>query len=251
MTQNVIPFPNPPITEALLDIGVNLPKEVTLDTLATFQNEIKERFPTRKERYKWEGGVQFQAGSAPKIMPSSGGPIGYLFHSPPDDKKIVQARLDGYTFNKLKPYSNWEEFNSEAKELWERYLKIARPVNVTRVALRYINKIELPLPFKDFKEYILTIPEIGPEIPNALSGFFARLIIPNPKIQSNAIITETMEKIDDKVKVLPFILDIDVSRNYVFKPESDEIWETLNKLREFKNQIFLNSLTDKTKELFK
>ncbi|MBL7131145.1 MAG: TIGR04255 family protein [Candidatus Omnitrophica bacterium] len=250
MTQNVTSFPNPPITEALLDIRVNLPKEITLDTLATFQGEIKERFPTKKEKYKWEGGVQFQAGGAPKIIPSSSGTIGYLFHAA-DGKKIVQARLDGYTFNKLKPYTNWEEFHSEAKELWEIYLKIAKPVNVTRVALRYINRIEIPLPFKDFKEYILTVPEIGDNIPSALSGFFTRLIIPNPDIQADAVITETMEKIDDKAKVLPFIFDIDVSRKYVFEPQSDEIWQTLNKLREFKNQIFLNSMTEKAKELFK
>lgn len=184
-------------------------------------------------------------------MPSSGGPIGYLFHAPPDDKKIVQARLDGYTFNKLKPYNNWEEFSSEAKELWGKYLKVAKPVNVTRLALRYINRTELPLPFTDFKEYLLTVPEIGPDILNALSGFFARLVIPNSDIQANAVITETMEKIDDKAEVLPFIFDIDVSRNYVFEPQSDEIWQTLNRLREFKNQIFLNSLTEKAKELFK
>lgn len=250
MAQSITPFPNSPITEALLDIRVNLPKEITLDTLATFQNEIKERFPTRKEQYKWESGIKFQAGSAPQVIPSSGGSNGYFFRSP-DGKKIVQARLDGYTFNKLKPYNNWEAFSSEAKELWGEYLKVAKPVNVTRLALRYINRIELPLPFTDFKEYILTVPEIGPDIPNALSGFFTRLIIPNSDIQANAVITETMEKIDDKAGVLPFIFDIDVSRNYVFEPQSDEIWQTLNRLREFKNQIFLNSLTKKARELFK
>jgi len=243
-------FPNPPITEALLDIRVNLPQEITLDNLATFQDDIRERFPTRKEKYEWEGGFQLQAGNAAKMMSPSGGKIGYLFHAG-DGKKIVQARLDGYTFNKLKPYSDWGTFNTEAKELWSKYLKIAKPVKVTRVALRYINRIELPMPFKDFKEYILTIPEIGPGMPNALSGFFTRLILPNPEINANAVITETMEKIDDVKKILPFILDIDVSRNYVFEPNSKDIWETLNKLRQFKNQIFLNSLTDKTKELFK
>lgn len=250
MTKNQIPFPNPPIIEALLDIRVNLPKEITLDTLATFQDDIKERFPTRKESYKWEGGVEFQAGTTPKLMPPSGGCIGYLFRAP-DDKEIVQARLDGYTFNKLKPYSKWEEFSSEAKELWERYVRVAKPVNVIRLALRYINKIELPLPIKDFKEYILTIPEIAPDIPNTLSGFFTRLVISNPEIQANAVITETMEKIDEKARILPFIFDIDVSRDFIFEPQSEEIWRTFNELRQFKNQVFLNSMTDKTKEFFK
>ncbi len=38
-----------------------------------------------------------------ETLPSSGGPDGYLFRSP-NEKKVVQVRLDGFTFNKLKPY---------------------------------------------------------------------------------------------------------------------------------------------------
>lgn len=245
---NSIYFPNPPITEALLDIRVNLPKEITLDTFITFQDEIKNDFPTKKERHI--GAFQIKSGGPPEIVSSSDRTDGYLFYSS-DNKKIVQARLDGFTFNKLKPYSNWEKFSGEAKYLWDHYVHVAKPLNVIRLALKYINRIEIPLPFNDFKEYILTVPEIAPGIPQGLSGFFAQLVIPNAEIQANAIITETMEKIDEKSRFLPFIFDIDISRGIILKPDSMDIWKIMDDLRHFKNQIFVSSLTNKAKELFK
>jgi len=243
-------FPNPPIVEALLDIKVNLAKEVNLETLASFQDKIKSEFPTRKEKFSWHFDFKINPHNLPESQQPKGGTIGYLFNSP-DGKKIVQARLDGFTFNKLKPYTNWESFRNEAKSLWQHYNEIAKPINISRIALRYINRIEIPLPFKDFKEYILTIPEIGPGIPNTLSEFLMRLVIPNTKIEANAIITETIEKVADTSRFLPFILDIDVYKAKLFESSSNSIWIEMEDLRIFKNDIFFRSLTEKAQELFK
>lgn len=241
-------FTNPPITEALLDIRTTLPKETNLEILAAFQDIIKSEYPIKKERRTGE--FQIATGANPTVISSSDRVTGYLFQSS-DAKKIVQARLDGFTFNKLKPYSDWPTFSTEAKSLWQHYLKIAKPTNTLRLALRYINRIELPLPFSDFKEYILTVPEVAPGMPNGLSGFFMQLVIPNLEIESTALVTVTIEsKAKDQSK-LPLIFDIDVSRNIVLKPDSEEIWSIMDKLRAFKNQVFMNSFTEKTKELFK
>lgn len=242
-----IHFNNPPITEAIIDIGVTLPDTVTLEQLANFQDDIKETFPTRKERYR--GSFEIKAGTALEVSSTKNQCEGFLFHSS-NNKKIVQARLTGFTFNLLKPYSDWEIFSKEAKVLWEHYLKIVKPINITRLGLRYINRIEIPLPFSDFKEYILTIPDIAPGMPNGLSGFFMQLTIPNHEINATANIIETMEG-PQKEGILPFILDIDVFRQIVLDLSSQDVWTIFDQLRGFKNQIFLNSLTEKTKELFK
>ncbi len=245
--KEAICFLNPPITEALIDIRVTLPKEVSIEKLETFQEDIKTSFPTKKPRFAGE--FKIKMGAAPEVVTTSNRNDGFLFHSQ-DGKKIVQARLDGFTFNKLKPYSNWEVFSSEAKYLWDHYLAVVKPINVVRLGLRYINRIELPLPFQDFKEYILTMPDIAPGIPNGLSGFFTQLTIQYPEISAQANIIETIERTTPDKGTLPFILDIDVFRNIILESSSGEIWDIFNQLRNFKNQIFLNSLTDKTKELF-
>ncbi|OGW00915.1 MAG: hypothetical protein A3D97_03675 [Nitrospinae bacterium RIFCSPHIGHO2_12_FULL_39_42] len=240
-------FPNAPITEALLDIRVELPTEVTLSKLENFHNHIKERFPEKEQRMSLKGGLRLSQGM-PESLPITGGPDGYLIKSLAD-KKIVQVRLDGFTFNKLKPYENWDIFCSEARELWNLYFQANTPVKITRIALRYINRIEIPLPIKDFKEYILTTPEIAPNLPQGLSSFFMQLVIPNPDIEANAIITQTME--NPTGNRLPLILDIDVFKEINYTDNKAEMWDEFKKLRSFKNEIFFNSITKKAEELFK
>lgn len=240
-------FPNAPITEALLDIRVKLPSTIDLRRLETFQDSVKDRYPDRRERSSWQAGFEMKEGSVRVIEPS-GRPDGYLFTSK-DGRQIVQARLDGFTFNRLKPYDKWETFRDEARQLWEQYLMVATPEIVSRVALRYINRLNLPLPLKDFKEYILTTPEIASNLPQGLSGFFMRLVIPQEKSKSTAIVTETIEPPQENR--LPLIFDIDVFREAPFDPTGLEIWEGMEQLRQLKNEIFFNSVTEKAKELFK
>jgi uncharacterized protein (TIGR04255 family) len=242
-------FQNAPIIEALLDVRVELPQEVDLKKLEAFHGFVKERFPEKQERKFIKAEFKLSPEIASTSFPASSETIGYLFRSP-NEKKIVQARLDGFTFNKLKPYERWELLRSEATKLWDLYLQVANPLRITRIALRYINRIDVPLPLKDFKEYILTTPEIAPNLPQALSHFFMRLVIPNPEIQATAAIIETMENPIDNQR-LSLILDIDVWRETIYEPNRPEMWNDFEQLRTFKNDIFFNSITEKTKELFR
>ena len=247
---DVLPFPNPPITEAIFDIKVNLPKETTLESLFLYQKNINDRFPKKVNRRKMEGGFQFSDGLEPKVLSPKDEVYGYHFVAS-DDSKIVQARLDGFTFNKLKPYSDWDQFSGEAMELWQKFIPIAKPERVNRLSLRYINRIELPLPFFDLKEFILTGPELASNLNLSLAQFFIRMIIPDASIGAFAIVTEAIEDEDKTKNVLPLIFDIDVIQNVNLDPKSPEIFETMKRLRDFKNKLFLESLTDMAKELFK
>lgn len=247
--KNIITFKNPPITEAVLDIRVNLPKDMDVRQLERFQEGIEKEFPTKKVNTQWEASFELKVGETPQVN-SKSDPNGYIFTSP-DNKKIVQARTNGFTFNKLKPYDNWDSFNKEAKKLWERYIKIAKPIGITRVALRYINLIELPRPAGDFKEYFLTGPEIAPGLPQGLAEFFMRLVIPDVKTKSTAIIIETVDVSKLTESIFPLIFDIDVFRLVNITPEDSDLWKIFESLREYKNQLFMSSFTEKTKELFK
>jgi len=188
-------------------------------------------------------------GVGPPSIATSAGADGLMFRSP-EEQKVVQARLDGFTFNKLKPYEQWEIFRDEARNLWNVYYKIAKPVRVTRIALRYINRIEIPFPIRDFKDYILTVPEIAPTLPQGLQQFFMRLDIPMPNTLAMARITQTLAKRTEDQR-LPFIFDIDVWQLIDYEGQANEMWDEFEKLREIKNKIFFESITEKTKELFR
>jgi len=245
-------FPNPPIIEALLDLQVTLPETIDIDKLKSYQESISDQFPGINVKKKWEGKVELKLkeGKLPEINAPEGSPTGWLFTSS-DKKRVVQARLDGFTYSKLKPYDNWDNLKSEAEELWENYCEIAEPLEVKRVALRYINQIEIPLPFSDFREYLLTTPEIAPGLPQGLASFLIRFVIPSNNEKDTAIVIQEMKPISENGKLVPIIFDIDVFRNIKLDPQGDQIWEILEELREFKNDIFFNSITNKTRELFK
>jgi uncharacterized protein (TIGR04255 family) len=245
-------FPKAPITEALLDIRVKLPSDIGLDQLLGLHEQIRGDYPQQRERKSWQGGVALKDGKL-EISPVTGGADGYLFSSL-DGRQIVQAKLDGFTFNRLAPYDRWETFRDEAKLHWGRYRNLARPTIITRIALRYINRLPLPLPIKDFRDWINTTPEIAPGLPQGLKTFFMRLEIPHPTTAAIGIITETMQAPEviagSDRQILPLILDIDVLQEREFTPDSDVLWSTFEDLRNVKNEFFFKSVTDRAKELF-
>ena len=136
-----------PLTEAVLDIRVELPSEITIQDLSGVQIGEEERYPQREDNIIVVGQMSMgrQVGASAQQTHN-----GYRFVSH-DNRQIFQARLDGFTFSRLSPYETWESFRNEARRLWEVYRPIAKPKNIKRMALRYINRLDLPLPIKDFQ----------------------------------------------------------------------------------------------------
>jgi len=242
-------FPKAPIVEALLDIQVSLKDDVEFKDMEQIHDKIKEKYPDKKEQRFFSGGIIFKENDTPSAIPTSSGVKGFFFYSPEKDK-IVQSRIDGFTFNKLKPYEHWEAFRDEAKQLWQIYCECTPPQQVLRVALRYINRIEVSMPLGDFSEYLLTSPQIAPNLPQELSNFLMRIEIPHTETNSHAVITQTMEAPTENNQ-LPLILDIDIFEGKSVTGDFDVIWDDFEQLHDLKNEIFFNSLTDKAKELFR
>ena len=96
------------------------------------------------------------------------------------------------------------------------------------------------MPIRDFGEF-LTAPPIVPEsLPQGVSSFLTRVTLYEPLIDAEAIITQALEPII-KVDFASIILDIDVFKNKPDGIEEKNAWETLEKLRYFKNRIFLKA----------
>jgi uncharacterized protein (TIGR04255 family) len=66
-----------------------------------------------------------------------------------------------------------------------------------------------------------------------------------------AIIAETIQAPVDEGKRLPFIFDIDIVCGATFEPSSPAIWEKFEQMREYKNEIFFASMTERAKEMFR
>jgi uncharacterized protein (TIGR04255 family) len=242
-------LPKAPIQEALIDIRVVTPPDLQVASLKTFGNGLEQRFPESKEKLELAQSFQF----SPTGEPQPSTPIrrvdGYLFISKVDGK-TVQTQMQGLTFNKLRPYSKWEEFSGEAKELWQRYSQIVKPQGIIRLGLRYINRIELSPNVSDLRELCVLFADI----PQVVAGlgimeYFQRFVTPR-----NNGMTSTINLAFDNA-IPPgkpaIILDIDVWIAFQQPRPINDFWADFEALRVLKNEIFSASLTEKAKALFR
>lgn len=241
-----------PITEAVLDIRVQLPDDVTLDTLLMVHINEQVSYPTRRTRIAGQAQVTMGTEMA---FNASQGPIGHVFMSS-DEHQIFQARLDGFTFSRFAPYERWETFRNEALRLWATYREVARPEAITRVALRYINRLDLPLPFNDLREYLKTIPEVSKEMKYpALSSFFMQLQVPQFDLKSVLILNEAIvpppEDTQTDPNAISILLDIDLFREDELPGDEEALWALFEQLRERKNEVFEASITTRARELIR
>ena len=242
-------FPKAPITEALIDIRVQLPDTVTLENLEALADLIQSDYPKKKARRKWQGEVQFKEDSAPVATSKDLGVDGYFFTSA-DDKQVVQFRLDGFTFSRLRPYQQWSHLRDEAKRLWEVYNIQVSPIMLDRLAVRYINSIEIPSKKFELEDYFTSPPNVPKGLPCLLEQFFSRILVHFPEKGAKAFVTQTISE-SSQPSITSIILDIDAFVDASFKPGSENIWSTFETLRDLKNQVFFLSVTEKSKELFR
>ncbi|OGA37728.1 MAG: hypothetical protein A3G24_02805 [Betaproteobacteria bacterium RIFCSPLOWO2_12_FULL_62_13] len=235
---------NAPIHEALIDLRVRLAPDFDHEILKNAHEMVKEDYPKSETRLR--GQVEFALapdGTTTQKM-AERGVHGYFFKTE-DEKRLVQFRLDGFTYNWLRPYETWERFRDEARRLWEIYATLAKPLGITRVAVRYINRLSLPLPVNDFEEYLTAAPRVPDALPQGVGSFLTRVVINEPRKGFTGIIIQALEGIVDP-GTITILLDIDASKETDFDADGVGAWRTVEELRNFKNDIFFRSVTDKT-----
>jgi len=239
---------NAPITEAIIDFRTKLPPTFEIKKLLLLKEILSDNFPKIQEHRFIKSGLQIKEGKPIAALAEDHGIHGY-FLRPEDEKKVVQFRIDGFTYSQLKPYSYWKEFVSEAKELWKLYVDKTQPESVTRIAVRYINHMDLPLPITDFSKFLKAPPNVRKELPGRISSFLSKVVLHNSEIAISANITQALEK-SARPNYVTIILDIDAYKQGEFDSNNGDIWPIFEELHDIKNQIFFNSITEETARLF-
>ena len=171
--------------------------------------------------------------------------IGWLYQAP---GAIAQFRVDGFTFSKLEPYTTWEDVFGEARRLWSIYVQVARPLETSRVAVRYINRLRLPVPV-DLGQYLEAPPVLPPPIPQTIREFLTRVVVNAPERNLSAILIQALEAQLDPT-MIQLLLDIDAFRELAVPPEDSSLREIFEQLRALKNEIFFASVTERTVEMY-
>lgn len=250
MSDDALQLKNAPIIEAVLDIDCDVP--VGFDLAATqeaAQAALAAEYLTPRQRFhdrlqfekKGDGPIQHSASHALEAL---------QFHSA-DGKQIVQVRAQGYSFNRLAPYTGLNDYAPEIRRTWEIYQGLVNAIEIQKVSLRYINRLELPpvgnkMDLSEYLEVCPTLPGDGLEF----KGFLHQASAVDRTTGHQATIITTCQV--PQGSVLPVILDISVSHATCIEPTDwPALWSMVESLRRLKNHIFKNTLTEACLNLFR
>lgn len=234
-----------PIIEALIEIQVRLAPEATAEPLLKLALGAEREFPTSKPMLQGNIDVALAPTTDPKVAASSR-TFGHEFRTA-NGTEVLRARLDGFSYHRLEPYTHWEDWSPRARTWWAKYLDIARPEEVTRLAVRYVNRLNIP-DGAELGEYLLTTPEVAPGLPQALSRYSMHLAIPYQDNDQALIIRQAT--VDRPAEFAGHILlDLEVTRSVRARPTDVVVWAHIEALHLDEIKAFERCITNRTREI--
>lgn len=244
------PLPRAPIVEAVIDIRARAVAALE-EALVKPQLEAKlngYEFLDSQREIQQEFTVE--TGKPLSTMIRDLGWKGLRFQST-DKKHIAQFNRDGFVFSRLEPYESWEQLYEEGMRLWSVYIELAQPVEVHRIGLRYINRIQLPPDELRFEDYLepAPVPPKGLDLP--FHGFMHQdtLAVPDYPYAINVIRTIQPPSAPGSAG-LGLILDIDVFTTQGLELDKAALEQRLLEMRWLKNKVFFGSVTPNALKLF-
>jgi uncharacterized protein (TIGR04255 family) len=239
-----------PITEAVIDLQYadKLP-ENDLDAVAS---KLKAHYLFTENLSEVSVKVDAsKTGVPPRVDPVIEN-LGFKMASS-DQADAVLLTKQGLTASRLAPYIGWESFRGIALRNYQLYRGIAGYRKLARMAVRYVNRLDLPLDDGGVvheQEFV----HVGPRLPAGLSptplhNFSQTMEGRLPALKSafritNAILPPAV------LGTLALLLDIDIYRTTDVPQRDQDIWEFFDVLRTEKNRIFEQCVTDKAREMF-
>lgn len=242
-------IPRAPIVEALLDIRSEHDRPVSEEVLDQFGTVLGSEFSGKLVRQNVTGNLKVDQNSAATAS-AQVSTVAYLFRSN-DGKWVVHARKDGFALSRLAPYASFDELRATAERLWARFAAETKARKITRTALRYINRIVLPRPVERISDYFASGPMVGEGIPHGLHNFFVHLELSDPASSIQTVVNMTVDSAATTQSDLPIIFDIDVFRPTSLPAKGKDLFSQFAALRERKNVVFFESLTESALELLK
>ena len=241
---------NPPIIEAMIEIGVEAPEGGDAQRWDQVLAGVEGDFPTRRDSWEIQMAWSIPPGSGGEAttVPAPPRAVGRLCFSA-DEHRAIQIWARRFAFSHLKVYSGWETLREEAKVLWARYLRTLAPTRVRSVAVRYINRLELPLVGAETSDFLLLAPVIPEGLPGMTNSLLKVTLLDAP----SGAVANVIEAVDPAPQSDAFYVNLDIEARLDVDLDPDDVglWDRLESLRAFKNKIFFASLTERALEPYR
>lgn len=168
-------YKNPPIVEALCEFRFAPSSEWNLTIPGRLHDEFKTEFPGQPQQEKLTTAniVLVPPGDAPPAFSLQQG-FGRVRFPTSDGKALLAVGPDVLSVHVLSPYPGWEAFRPRIEFALAAYAKVARPVGVSSVGIRYINRIDVGKPSVPLSQLFTCVPKELVEEARELTAFLRR-----------------------------------------------------------------------------
>jgi uncharacterized protein (TIGR04255 family) len=149
----------------------------------------------------------------------------------------------------LKPYDSWEEFSPVIENVFKIYLETAKPKGLRHIAIRYINRIEVPRANISWESLFRLRVLIPQDLPENIEAFLIGVNLPYEdakdilRIQLGTVNTEATD-------IIAMLLEI----TYIFTQPGEiplpDVLQRVNVAHKHVENAFESCLTDELKQTF-
>lgn len=246
MSSNQI-LKNPPIKEAIIYIGFSSPSNAnSMDTISEFGDSLQDLFPNKNEQITFS--LNFERNTTREIDKKS--LITGFELTSSDKKETIVCTRNNLTFSKIKPYRNWEEFIEKFKVVFSKLIKRVADIKIDNLSLRYVNRLDFDVSSKiKLEDFFSVFPNVPSALSDSLEKYFLQIQLPADKSNLKSVLTQTFTYCENSRDLVHFHLDINIQKDLHL--DNSDLWESLEDMRKKKNDLFFNSLTERTVQKYK
>ena len=235
-------YKKPPIVEAVVEVKFSPPLSDKL--LRRWIDAVAPRYARREDQIEVELTLHVEKSRQQINQRFSGARL-----LTEDGADIVIVSKDSLSVTRLAPYTGWTALQELVLREVEEFRKLASDRTLTRLGVRYINRIDVPTTDGTFTpDPYLTLLPTRPEIlaQGAAQGFSVSLVgcaVGDYMVNVNMGIAPP-QLIDHAA----LLVDVDAYREA--EMDSRDLGDILNGVRDVKNSVFESLITDQSRALF-
>ena len=242
-----VEYSRPPITEAV--IGITFSSPMDAKQLESVNKSFQKHYPHKQVVSTFDLSLEFNTKDIKDNKANLKPTIGHRL-STDDQTQLVVLWPDSITLSQLAPYQGWGDFVGRFIRDWGALKKILGFQQISRIGVRYINRIDLPAeePIIEHENFLNIYPKV-PDILNPLDAYALQASVTLKDINCRLTINSASVP-SPLLHHFSFVIDTDIFSD-LNPPQSDsDLIVLLNKIRIKKNQVFEACISQPARSLF-
>jgi len=231
---------SPPIVEALIDL--HFTTEINAQDARLWLEEAAGSHGTVSELQEHRVDIGADGPSTDTLA------IGASLQGFGQSNALIQLKRASLTFNQLKPYPGWEQFECWTRSAMQDLHAVFEGRTVDRIAVRFINRINIENLASKISRYIRAFPtnHFGPD--TEMHGFVTKLNVGWPPFFGNVVLATPQGSLSE------ILIDIEIFRQISASGIQNVLlgWDELKpEMRRRKNDAFEGVVSQELLDEFK